>query len=552
MLLPDQEGESPPVILSYRELDARARRLAGWLQLRGATGKRVLIVQSDRGLFAVCFLACLYAGAVAVPVAPLPGNGRHHEARVAGIARDAAPALALADAAGAPDVSRLLAGCGQGHIDCVAADMVQDAGWSAPRLTGDSPALLQYTSGSTREPYGVVVTHRNLLANQRAMRRALGTGPDARFGGWLPFHHDMGLVGTLLHPLWLGATSVLLSPEAFARRPLRWLEMISEHRVTVSGAPDFAYHLCGVAGQEPPPGLDLSHWRTAVSGGEPVRARTWSAFRARFAAAGFRPAALTAAYGLAEATLLVSGGPPAPPLAVDTEALERHLLTPAAPDRPTIVLQSSGAPAGAEVRIVDPTTHAARAEGEVGEIWVRGDSVCQGYWQRPGETLRTFGARTAEGRAGYLRTGDLGALRDGLLYVTGRLKETMVTSGRNLYPHDLEQTVQQLSELFGSASAFSVDTAERERIVVVQEVRIRSRYRVDWPRLVSAVEHCLSLEFGVEAGAVLLVPPGSVRRTTSGKVERGAMRRMFLRGELRPLHQVIAPELRALLAEATG
>ncbi|MFJ9694863.1 fatty acyl-AMP ligase [Kitasatospora sp. NPDC101183] len=554
ILLPEYEGRTQPESVSYRALDAAAIRLAGWLQDRGAADERVLVVHSDRRLFAVSFLACLYAGAIAVPSAPPRGRG-HHAERIAGIVKDAAPCVALTDAAEASDLSQLLASYGYGHIPCLAADVVpRSAAWQQPELTRDSVAFLQYTSGSTREPYGVVVTHGNLLANQQALQEVTGSSADSRLGGWLPFHHDMGLVGQLLHPLWLGATSVLLSPEAFVKRPMRWLEAISRYRIEVSGAPDFGYDLCTRrATEELPPELDLSSWRTAVSGGEPVRPETWQAFAERFAPAGFHPEALTAGYGLAEATLLVSGSPAgrAPrQRRVDARELELDGLREPTPGRPARSLITVGRPVGgSELRIVDPQSRAVRPDGEIGEIWVRGDSVARGYWRRPGETAQTFGVRTAGGEGGFLRTGDLGTVEDGLLYVTGRLKDMIVVAGRNLYPQDLEQTVQRVSSLFGSATAFSVP-ADHEQIVLIQELRARSRYNVNFPSLVTAVKDCLSKEFELQVGAVLLVRPGTVRRTTSGKVERAAMRRLFLRGELKPLHQAIRPEVQNFLAES--
>ncbi|MFC1416172.1 fatty acyl-AMP ligase [Streptacidiphilus cavernicola] len=548
VVLPDREGPAQPTPFSYRALDAAAKRLAGWLQDRGAAGERVLILHASRRQFAVSFLACLYAGAIAVPSAP-PGGRRHHEARIAGIVKDATPCVALTDAAAAPDVSRLLAQYGYGHIPCLAADVVpQSAPWHEPDLDRDSIAFLQYTSGSTRDPRGVMVTHGNLLANQLTISQNLGTTSESVLGGWLPFHHDMGLVGQLLHPLWLGATSVLLSPESFVRRPTRWLEAISRHRISVSGAPDFGYELCVRAAERAPlPELDLSGWTTAVSGGEPIRPETLRDFSAAFAPSGFRSEALTSGYGLAEATLLVASGPCGPGREVDATALEQRGLCPPQADLPTRSLIPSGTVAGTGILIVGHDRGQVLPDGEVGEIWVRGDSVAPGYWRRPGESAQTFGGCTADGRRGFLRTGDLGAVEDGVLYVTGRVKDMIVVTGRNLYPQDMEQMVQQVSTLFGSASAFSV-RGEDERVVFVQELRARSQYNVDLAELTAAVERCLHREFEVKVGAVLLVRPGTVRRTTSGKVERAAMRRLFLRGELPALHQTIKPELDALLA----
>lgn len=546
LLLPHHPEPGRPESVSYRSLDASARRLAGWLQSHGATGERVLLLHRSRHRFVVSFLACLYAGAVAVP-AP-PGGGRaHHAERIAGIVRDTAPRVALTDAALAPDMSQLLAECGHGSTPCLPADVVPAAEpWRAPELSPDTVAYLQYTSGSTGHPRGVVVTHANLLANQRAIHEALGTEPRGRLGGWLPLHHDLGLVGQLLHPLWLGGTSVMLPAETFVRYPVRWLEAIDRYGITVSGAPDFAYDLCvRRITDEQLKGLDLSGWRTAVSGGEVVRDETLRAFAERFAPAGFKAEAFAPCYGLAEATLLVSGGRCTGPdhaCTVDAEALEHNQWCEPVPGRPTRRLAPCGAAAGCEVRIVAPETGAVLPEGRIGEIWVRGAAVARGYWRDQAETSRAFEAITADGEGGFLRTGDLGTVRDGRLYVTGRLKDVIVVAGRNVYPQDVERTVQRVSALFGPGTAFGVP-GERERIVVVQELRTRSSFDLDLDSLAAQVERCLTEEFDVRVGGVLLVRPGTVRRTTSGKVERSAMRELFLGGRIRPLHQRLDTDL---------
>ncbi|MET8974897.1 fatty acyl-AMP ligase [Streptomyces sp. NPDC004539] len=566
LLLPDSEERGRPKSISYRSLDAAARRLAGWLQSQHAAGERVLLLHHSRRQFAVSFLACLYAGAIAVPCPPGGGHA-HHAERITGIVKDTAPCVTLTDAALAPEVSRLLARCGYGNMPCLPADAVPTAPpWTPLAPDPEAVAYLQYTSGSTGQPHGVVITHANLLANQRAIKDALGTRPGDRVGGWLPLHHDMGLVGQLLHPLWLGGTSVMLPAETFVRHPVRWLEAIGRHRITVSGAPDFAYDLClRRVTDEQLAGLDLSGWRTAVSGGEPVRPETLRDFADRFGRAGLRPGAFAACYGLAEATLLVSGGGTLPrherghersqdrgcERTVDAEALERHLWQPPRPGRPARSLLSCGPATGCEIRIVDPDTRATVPDGRIGEIWVRGQGVARGYWRDLGETARVFHAATADGEGGFLRTGDLGTLDDGHLYVTGRLKDVIVVAGRNLYPQDVERTVQHVNALFGPGTAFAVP-GERERVVVVQELRARSGYDLDLAALAGQVERCLTEEFDVRVGGVLLVRPGTVRRTTSGKVERSAMRELFLRGRIRPLHQRLDTDLVPGPAALTG
>ncbi|MFE1297775.1 fatty acyl-AMP ligase [Streptomyces sp. NPDC058731] len=554
LLLPESDDRGRPNPVSYGALDAAARELAGWLQARGAQGERVVLMHLSRRQFAVSLLACLYAGAIAVPVPPTGGR-RHHAVRVAGIVKDVAPCATFTDAALAPDVSRLLASCGYGSVPCLAADAVPvRVPWQRPELSEDTVAYLQYTSGSTGTPRGVVVTHGNLLANLAAIEEALGAGPGERVGGWLPFHHDMGLVGQLLLPLYLGGTSVLLSPEAFLKRPARWLEAIGRYGIGISGAPDFAYELCArQVTDEQVAGLDLSGWRVAVTGGEPVAATTGRSFTQRFAPAGFRPEALTPCYGLAEATLLVSGGclETAPAArAVDGEALERHQLREPRAGRAPRTLVACGRPYGSEVRIVDPESLRTVADGGIGEIWVRGAGVAGGYWRDRTATAEVFDAVTADGEGGFLRTGDLGTLLDGRLHVTGRLKDVIVVGGRNLYPQDLEHAVQQISALFGTGTAFSVP-GERERVVMVQELRTHKRYDLDLDGLAGDVERCLAEEFGISVDGVLLVRPGTIRRTTSGKVERAATRRLFLNGRLQPLHQRLGREF-APAAGRTG
>ncbi|ONK11258.1 fatty acyl-AMP ligase [Streptomyces sp. MP131-18] len=545
LLLGDDAGPAAPHVLDYAGLDALAQRLAAWLRDRGAAGERVLVLCSSPGPFVAGVLACLYAGAIAVP-APWPGDRRAHARRAAAIARDAAVGVALTSRADAAVVSQLLAEVGRGHVPCLPVDAVPDAGdWRMPDLRPDSVALLQYTSGSTREPRGVMVTHGNLLANQRAIARTLGTAPGTRLGGWLPLYHDLGLIGQFLHPLWLGATAVLMPPAAFLRSPAAWLRAIGDHGIAVSGAPDFAYEQCArrVTDAELSQ-LDLSGWEIAVSGGEPVRERTLRAFAERFAPAGFRAAALTPCYGLAEATLLVTGAARGARRTrrADPAALAGGELRAPEPGAPARTLVGCG-PADAadgELLVVEPETGRVLPEGRVGEVWVRGEGVAAGYWNRSGAAAAPFHGSAEGAGAGWLRTGDLGVAADGELFVTGRLKELIAVAGRHLYPQDVEDAVREVSDAFGACVAFGVHD-EPERLVVVQEVRAGNRYRLDLAGLAAAVRDRVAHEFGVVPAALLLVRTGTVRRTTSGKQRRGTMRRLFLAGELRPLHQEVLP-----------
>lgn len=551
------DGATTTDRLTYRHLDIEARRIASWLQERGAAGARVLVLTGDPALHVPGFLGCLYAGAVAVP-APPPLGARKNAERFTGMVKDCAARFVLTDSATAPAVSQLLAHAGHGDVVCLAADRpgAGDPGaWREPDVPPDGLAFLQYTSGSVSEPKGVMITHRNVLANQRAICEALGTTADSVVGGWLPAHHDMGLTGQILHPLWLGATAVLMPAVSFAKRPVRWLEMIGRYGITVSGGPNFAYDLClRRISDEQIAELDLSGWQVAVNGGEPVQAQTLDAFAERFRAAGFRADAFVPAYGLAESTLFVTGGSPgrrAPRRTVDTGALLGDRPAPPRGDTPTRTLVTSGRARGGDVAVVDPDSRCELPAGEVGEIWVRGPSVSPGYWNRPTETAEAFGARTRSGEGGFFRTGDRGFLDDGGLFVTGRLKEVMIVSGKNVYPQDVERCVQQVSVLFGSAAAFSVESG-RDHVVIVQEVRTGRGYDTELPALAAAIQACVAEEFEVPADTVLLVRPGTVRRTTSGKLQRSAMRRLFLTGEIKPLHGVIAPAVRGLVGSAAG
>jgi acyl-CoA synthetase (AMP-forming)/AMP-acid ligase II len=543
--------------IDYARLDRESRTLAAWLHIHGAIGERVLIQQPDAHQFAVSFLACLYAGAIAVP-GPTPGGLRHSERRVLGIVRDAGVRFVLTDARNAGAASQSLALGGYGEVTCVATDTLlslptapEPSDWRMPEIGPDAIALLQYTSGSSGDPRGVIVRHANLLANQAAIQQLLHTSADVAIGGWLPLHHDMGLIGQLLHPLFLGATSVLMSPIAFAKRPANWLRLISDHRLAVSAGPNFSYDLClRKATDEQLAGVDLSDWRSAINGGEPVRPETMRRFAERFAPFGLRPSALRAGYGLAEATLMVSctgGAAGAPAVEADRAALEQRRIWPPAANRPSRTLSSSGRVCGLEARIVDPETGTEQADGAVGEIWLRGPSVAAGYWGRPRESADGFNAHTADDESGFLRTGDLGFLKDDELYVTGRISDLIIVAGRNLHPQDLEQSIQRVSALFGASVAFPVES-DREHVVLVQEVRPGSSSgEADLADLALAVRERVSTEFAVQAAGVVLVRPGTVRRTTSGKLARTAVRALFLEDRLEPLHELVDPKVRQLV-----
>ncbi|HVR99989.1 MAG TPA: fatty acyl-AMP ligase, partial [Thermoanaerobaculia bacterium] len=421
------DGEEEAGVLSCGELDVRARALGALLR-QVAAGEPVLLLFPPGAEFVTAFFGCLYGGAVAVPA--YPPRARRVDSRLWSIFRDARPRVVLTTAAvlarlaevreRSPELAaaRWIAIDDPAEVPSGLADE-----WRDPGLEPGAVAFLQYTSGSTSSPKGVRVTHGNLLHNQALIQRAFRQTEESVVVGWLPLYHDMGLIGNVLQPLYSGARCVLMSPWAFLQSPARWLRAISRYRATTSGGPDFAYDLCvRKVRPEQRAGLDLSSWTVAFNGAEPVRAETLERFAAAFAPCGFRREALYPCYGLAEATLFVTGGAPGEPPA--TGPFEGRTLV------------ASGRPddASLEVAIVEPESLARRGEDEVGEIWLRGASVTGGYWSRPELTEASFQAATAEGDGPYLRTGDLGFLRGGDLYVAGRLKDLIIIRGRNHYP----------------------------------------------------------------------------------------------------------------------
>lgn len=562
-----------PERLTYAELDRRARLVA--TRLRAASKSEdprpVLLLYPPTLDFVTAFLGCFYAGRTAIP-APLPDEPGERLARVIGILRDASVGAVLTLPEHRQALASWLADSGTRDVVCLAAgggdttepndgstvpnnDTTEPDAWLPPQVRDDDVAFLQYSSGSTSKPKGVIVTHGNLAANQEAIQRAMATPQGVVTGSWLPLHHDMGLIGMTLHPLWMGGTSVQMSPISFIKQPHHWLRMIHDYEVEGTASPNFGYELCTRrVTEEQSAGLDLSSLRVALNGAEPVRADTLRAFTARFAANRLRPEAMVPCYGLAENTLLVSGGDTARQhveLTVDAHCLEQDELQPARAGRASRTLVGCGRPEGTEVLLVDPMTLEVLPDGRVGEIWLRGPSVAAGYWNRPEATAESFRATTADGRSEYLRTGDLGALFGGELYVTGRIKEMIIHHGRNLYPQDIEQAVQDSGPAFrrGGGAVFTVWDKETDRthVVVVQELRPHAYDEPDLPGLGATVRELVSRQFQLPAASVVLVRPGVISKTTSGKTQRTLMRQLFLDGALPVLHQRLEPPVAALI-----
>ncbi|MBX7165974.1 MAG: fatty acyl-AMP ligase [Pirellulales bacterium] len=541
------DGEADERHLSYGELDARARAIAVRLRSAAALGERALLLFPSGLEFIEAFFGCLYAGVIAVPVFPPRPHERFFERdlhRLGQIIRDAAPRVLLTTHS-----IQAMAGALAPHLDELDAvawlpveeGSIEDAGaWSDAQTPGDAPALLQYTSGSTSEPKGVVVTHANLLANEEMVRQAMRFDTTSCMVSWLPLFHDMGLIGGILQPCYTGFPCVFMSPEMFLVRPVRWLQALSRYQGTAGGAPNFAYDLC-VRKTTPDErrGLDLSPWTVAYNGAEPIRAETLERFTETFAPYGFRREALFPVYGLAEATLFVAGGEYLrPPVIEDfaAEPLRRGAVLPHQ-SGPGEVRRLVGCPlptGPSRVAIVDPETLRRAATDAIGEIWLSGPHVAGGYWQQPRASDETFRAQVvAEEGTPHLRTGDVGFIRAGALYITGRMKDLIITEGRNHYPHDIELSVEQSHDACrpGCCAAFAVE-GETEQLVIVQELRAGTP-EVLLPEIDAVIRRVVSEEHQMRAWAVVLIEPGTIPKTSSGKIQRNACRRQFSEGTLK-------------------
>ncbi|MFG2467268.1 fatty acyl-AMP ligase [Streptomyces canus] len=510
--------------LTWRRLDVRVRAVAARLAEEAEPGARVALLCPQGLEYVTGFLATLAAGLIAVPLYPpgLPGQGD----RLTAVLADARPSVVVTTSRHLDEVQEL---CDR----VVAVDQVPDAAARDLEPADAEVAYLQYTSGSTRTPAGVEIGHANVVANARQALSAYGADAHpVTCVGWLPLYHDMGLVLSIAAPVVRGLLSVLMDPVAFLHEPARWLRLLAAHPRALSAAPNFAYDYCASAVTDAQKAdLRLDGVAALLNGSEPVRPGTADRFQAAFAGQGLVAETHCPSYGLAEATVFVSAARPGEPLrrfALDRDALAEGKALPARPDDPrAVLLAGCGVPAGQQVRIVDPVSGAQLSEGEVGEIQVRGPNVGRGYWNQEEQTRRVF---TTDGR---LRTGDLGTVLEGQLIVTGRLKDLIVVDGRNHYPQDLEATVQDTHPALrrDRLAAFGVAGGAGERVVVVAEhTRTTSLAEIDVPALVRAVRAAVSGRHGVRLADVLVVPPGTVPRTSSGKVSRALTRERYLAG----------------------
>jgi acyl-CoA synthetase (AMP-forming)/AMP-acid ligase II len=538
-------GEDETESLTYGELDRRSRAIASRLQCIISPGNRALLIYPSGLNFITAFFGCLYAGVVAVPAYP-PKPNRGME-KYQSIVSDAQLTVVLTTAELAVTLKN------QSCQDLQTQDLewlttdgivTSDAThWKQPLVEQEDLAFLQYTSGSTGTPKGVMISHRNLIQNSAAINHCFQDTPDSVGVSWLPPYHDMGLIGSVLQPIYVGATMVLMPPLAFVFKPFRWLNAISKYGATTSGGPNFAYDLCVQKITEKQRlSLDLARWDVAFTGAEPIRSETLENFYEMFRHDGFRRESFYPCYGMAETTLIVSGGlKESPPILhqVKNAALSQSKTSVKDRSSETKTIVGCGtASLNLDIAIVDPISLKPCEPDTVGEIWIRGSSVAQGYWNRKEETSHSFNVYYEDQKnKPCFRTGDLGFLHCGELFVTGRLKDIIIIHGCNYYPQDIELTVKSshLALKASSGAAFAIDIENKERLVIVQEVERSFLRDLDATTIISKIRQGIAEVHSLSTYAVVLIKPGSIPKTTSGKVKRFACKAIFLEGGLKAI-----------------
>ncbi|MCP9916665.1 fatty acyl-AMP ligase [Cyanobium sp. ATX 6F1] len=546
------DGEREAEEITYLQLDQQARRIGAWLQVCEPGSEAVGLLYQPGLSFIEAFFGCLYAGLVAIPLQTPPGLKRLEG--LSAILRDAGTSLVLTR-------SDILETLQKGATTCewarplrwLATDHLtgdQDPSWHHPDRSVDSAAFYQYTSGTTGAPRGVVVSHANVLANEELIRQAFQHDQSTMGMGWLPHFHDMGLIGNILQMLYIGRPCILMSPFHFIQRPFRWLQAISHYRATSSGGPNFAYELCvQKIRDDQREQLDLSSWTLAFTGAETVRWDTIRRFSDRFAGCGFNPQAFYPCYGLAEATLFVTGIRDRRPIVVKTvsrpDLMVNRVVPSTAPSDQSLTIVGCGREGlHHQVLIVDPLNRARCPADRVGEIWVQGASVARGYRNRGLETEQTFSATLADSGMGpFLRTGDLGFIQDDNLFITGRIKDIIILQGKTLYPHEIELTVERCFSGLqsGGGAAFSLEGEGSEQVVVVQEIEGKALRSIHLIQCTETIRRRVLSVHGVRVQAVVLIRPATIPRTTSGKVRRADCRSEFLSGSLAVVHSWILP-----------
>jgi len=537
------DGEREQTQITYRQLDRKARAIGAWLESHGLTGERALLLYPPGLDFITAFFGCLYAGVVAVPVYP-PRRNRSLD-RIQTIAEDAEAKIAITTDTVLNRVEPLVAETPglQEMIWLATCDVTEEMAerWEMPNVNAETLAFLQYTSGSTGEPKGVMLNHGNLMHNSALIAYAFEHTRSGSGVFWLPSYHDMGLIGGILQPLYIGRPNILMSPMSFLQKPFRWLSAVSRYGGTTSGGPNFAYDLCvRRITPEQRATLDLSRWKVAFNGAEPVRNDTIEKFTEMFAPCGFNPEAFYPCYGLAEATLIVSGGfVPDPPEIRSFDAdklLQNKAVETDSEENARRLISCGGALLDEKIAIANPQTRIECKEGQVGEIWASSPSVANGYWRKPELSEKVFKARLkGSGEGPFLRTGDLGFLRNNQLFVTGRIKDLIILRGVNHYPQDIEQTVQQAHQKLriDCGAAFTVEEDGRDKLIIVQEIERHKTANLE--EIFSEIVAAVSAEHEVAIDEIMLIRVGSIPKTSSGKVQRHACRTGFLNGALKTI-----------------
>jgi len=535
-----ENGETESASLTYGELDRQAREIAGHLQ--SWQGERALLLYPSGLEFITAFFGCLYAGVIAVPVYPPRRNQKL--SRLLSIVNDASAKIALT-------TTSILTALGKKweeeteltQLNLIATDTIaaKTQEFIPKSVTPETLAFLQYTSGSTGTPKGVMVTHGNIIHNQQLIQQAFGHSEESIGVGWVPLFHDMGLIGHVLQPIYVGFPCILMPPVAFLQKPIRWLQAISKYKATSSGGPNFAYDLCVKKIQpEELANLDLSSWDLAFNGAEPVLAETLEQFSKKFAECGFSDKYFYPCYGMAETTLFIAGGlkrlPPVIEQIQKTALQKDQIVTTSRTDENVSLIVGCGkAGADLKIAIVNPKTLTQCVDKQIGEIWVSGPSVAQGYWNQPEKTTQTFHAYLQDtGEGPFLRTGDLGFLKDDELFVTGRLKDIIIIRGRNYYPQDIELTVGTSHPALetGLGAAFTVEIKGEDRLMIVQEIQRTYRNQIVIKEVVENIRAAVAVNHDLQVYQPLLIKPNSIPKTSSGKIQRHACRDLFLAGNL--------------------
>jgi acyl-CoA synthetase (AMP-forming)/AMP-acid ligase II/acyl carrier protein len=529
-----EDGDQKERRMSYQEVDERVGALHNGLLKKGLNAEQVLLIFPPELEFILMFLGCLSAGATAIPMYP-PRSSRHG-GRLLGILKDSNAKTIITRGDLKPKLEQIV-NAELLDVEVLAYEdlIASSAAPIQPELVQAEVAFIQYTSGSTGTPKGVMISHQNLLHNQAAIQKAFGGNQTSTIVSWLPFYHDMGLIGNILHSLFIGGTCVLFSPFHFIQKPARWLKAISTYKATHSGGPNFAYELCVAKLQaEELTDVDLSSWKVAYNGSEPVRFDTLVNFSAHFESVGFNKESFQPCYGLAEATLFVSGDKtekhPAS-ITVGQDELEQGNLKVVEAGK---TLVSSGAVSDLlEVKIIDPSTLQPVEDAKIGEIVIAGESVSKGYWGQSNDHIIELPASNSL----WTRTGDLGALSQGELYVTGRIKEMIIIRGRNFYPNDIEQVTHASNQsvAVNGVAAFAVESQSKEELVLMAEVKREAIRDLESKPMLASIAAAVLEQLDVVVHDIVLVKPGTIPRTSSGKIQRLRCAELYQNAEVEAL-----------------